>query len=357
MMWVPSKKAFRAGEVTSSQWDNTSIGNHSFVAGGLNNEASGDKSFAGGGRDNIVSGANAFVGGGTENVASGLNSFTGGGKGLYARSYSEVVLGMYCTDYTPQSTSGYNSEDRLLVIGNGSYSVDRKNAMVILKNGNIGIGTSTPEERLHIVSGNLRIDGGEFQSWGPIVFHPDVDNGGDDVIKFLNSSGGETMRISESGLVGIGRVPMFNKLEVEGSASKTTPGDWIGNSDARLKKNIQAMGTGDVLQKLLKLQGVTYEWDDQVTGSQRPHGIQYGFTAQNIQEVFPELVSEDALGFLQTAYGTYDAMLVEAIRALHESLTEQQQLNARLSGELSTLNQYVQDIGSRLQALEIKQEN
>jgi|GEM_PF-2753792 len=43
----------------------------------------------------------------------------------------------------------------------------------------------------------------------------------------------------------------------------------------------------------------------------------YGFTAQNIQEVFPSLVEEDNLGYLQTAYGTYDAMYVEAIKALH----------------------------------------
>jgi len=40
------------------------------------------------------------------------------------------------------------------------------------------------------------------------------------------------------------------------------------------------------------------------------------FTAQNIQQVFPEAVSTDAQGYLQTAYGTYDALLVESIKAL-----------------------------------------
>ena len=53
------------------------------------------------------------------------------------------------------------------------------------------------------------------------------------------------------------------------------------------------------LEKLLALQGVSYEWDDNKTGNDRPEGIQYGFTAQNIQEVFPSLVSEDNLGYLQ----------------------------------------------------------
>ena len=70
------------------------------------------------------------------------------------------------------------------------------------------------------------------------------------------------------------------------------------------------------MQKLLQLQGLTYEWDDDKTGNKRPEGIQYGFTAQNIQEVFPDLVTEDNLGYLQTAYGTYDAMYIESIREL-----------------------------------------
>ena len=62
----------------------------------------------------------------------------------------------------------------------------------------------------------------------------------------------------------------------------------------------------------------------------RPEGTQYGFTAQNIQEVFPELVTEDADGFLQTAYGTYDAMYVEAFRALTEEIEKLRSENTEL---------------------------
>jgi hypothetical protein len=85
-----------------------------------------------------------------------------------------------------------------------------------------------------------------------------------------------------------------------------------------------------MLKKLLALRGVTYEWNDDKTGSTRPEGVQFGFTAQNIQQVFPTLVEEDALGFLQTAYGTYDAMTVEAIRALNEKIEMQQEEIERL---------------------------
>lgn len=127
----------------------------------------------------------------------------------------------------------------------------------------------------------------------------------------------QALLINSSGDIGIGRAAMTNRFEVEGEASKTTAGSWIGNSDARLKKDIKALNSQDMLDQLLALQGVTYKWNDDKTGSKRPKGIQYGFIAQNIQEVFPSLVAEDNLGYLQTAYGTYDVMTVEAIRALY----------------------------------------
>lgn len=85
-----------------------------------------------------------------------------------------------------------------------------------------------------------------------------------------------------------------------------------------------------MIEKLLALKGITYEWNDDKTGSERPEGIQYGFSAQNIQEVFPTLVEEDAKGYLQTAYGTYDAMTVEAIRFLY---LENQQLKEEMGSQ------------------------
>lgn len=119
----------------------------------------------------------------------------------------------------------------------------------------------------------------------------------------------------KNGRIGIGnREPTTNALEVAGNASKSSAGDWIANSDERLKKHIAPLQ--NPLEKLLRLQGVTYEWNDTQTGTDRPAGTHMGFTAQNIQKVFPQLVSTDAQGFLQTAYGTYDALYVEAIKAL-----------------------------------------
>ncbi len=139
------------------------------------------------------------------------------------------------------------------------------------------------------------------------------------------------------GSVGISRIPTTNKLEVNGNASKTTAGNWLTNSDARLKKNITPLSSKKMLNALLALQGVTYEWNDTTTGNDRPTGIQYGFTAQNIQAVFPTLVDEDVHGYLQTAYGTYDAMTVEAIRALNDKIERLEKENDILKAQVAKI--------------------
>ena len=154
-------------------------------------------------------------------------------------------------------------------------------------------------------------------------------------------------------------------LVVEGEASKATAGDWLANSDARLKTNIESMNSQEMLDKMLSLKGVTYEWDDKATGLWRPKGTMYGFIAQNIQEVFPDLVKSDEYGFLQTSYGTYDAMTVEAIRALQNQIRAQQNVIAKLQGQLNEtdelknqmadMQQTIQSIKAELPA--VKEEN
>jgi Chaperone of endosialidase len=135
---------------------------------------------------------------------------------------------------------------------------------------------------------------------------------------FFDGESNRNTYFINNGRFGIQRDPTTNTLEVNGNASKASAGDWLANSDARLKKDIQPLQ--GALQKLLQLNGITYHWNDDKTGTNRPEGTQMGFTAQNIQQVFPQLVSADAQGFLQTAYGTYDALYVEAIKELLEKM-------------------------------------
>ena len=150
--------------------------------------------------------------------------------------------------------------------------------------------------------------------------------------------------------VGIDIIPTTNALEIQSDlAYKITAGSWLANSDARLKKNIQALSPELTLQRLLKLQGVNYEWDDQQTGKYRPLGIQYGFIAQNIQKPFPTLVLEDSQGFLQTAYGTFDAMMVESLRALYQNLQHTKRKSDALEQEFEGQKSSTAELGKSIE--------
>lgn len=104
------------------------------------------------------------------------------------------------------------------------------------------------------------------------------------------------------------------------NASKATAGSWIANSDARLKKDISYLDSEEMLAKVLQMKGANYLWNDDKTGHQRPSTMQVGFIAQDLQKIWPEKVSEDAQGYLQTAYGDYDPVFVEAIKALYQKI-------------------------------------
>ncbi|MBX3101639.1 MAG: hypothetical protein KF690_03945 [Bacteroidetes bacterium] len=131
-------------------WSNTASGSLSTVAGGQLNKAEGDNSAVSGGWSNAAQGTNAFVSSGWSNVALGNHSVVLGGQQNRARSLSEVVIGQYndTTGYT--GTPGtFVATDRVFTIGTGTSNALRANAMVVLKNGNTGLGISTPTSRLH----------------------------------------------------------------------------------------------------------------------------------------------------------------------------------------------------------------
>ena len=114
--------------------------------------------------------------------------------------------------------------------------------------------------------------------------------------------------------------PIPQTFSVNGDASKAVAGAWLANSDARLKTDIEYMNSEEMLDQVLRMKGATYLWNDDKTGTRRPTGTQYGFIAQDLQKVWPEKVSKDGQGYLMAAYGDYDPMFVEAIKALHAKI-------------------------------------
>ena len=62
-------------------------------------------------------------------------------------------------------------------------------------------------------------------------------------------------------------------------------------------------------------------------------------------------MEEDNLGYLQTAYGTYDAMTVEAIRALNDQIGTLQAENAALKAHVDAQKAQINAQATQLQQI------
>ncbi len=87
-------------------------------------------------------------------------------------------------------------------------------------------------------------------------------------------------------------------------------------SDARLKENVNTIP--NALETVQSLRGVTYNWIDREAGGD---GLRYGFIAQEVQEVAPDLVTNNG-EYLGVQYKDVPALLVEAIKQLTAKVSE-----------------------------------
>ncbi len=97
------------------------------------------------------------------------------------------------------------------------------------------------------------------------------------------------------------------------SGSITATGDVVAysTSDKRHKNNI--VNITDALAKVTKLNGVTWEWNEDVDDATK-ETPKTGLIAQEVQEVLPEVVKERGDGFLALDYSKTIGLLVEAIK-------------------------------------------
>ncbi len=235
------------------------------------------------------------------------------------------------------ATQNLRLNNRWLSNDGGNEGISINNAGVVNVSSNLTVGGNTTVTGNATVSGILNTTniltagGGVFLNAGGWGMEFDIDNDANSNDEYRwRSDNVQVMSLNQNG-----------NLVITGNGFKPTAGDWISSSDKRLKKNIQPLSSENMLHKLLALKGVTYEWNDTITdmSAHRPEGIQYGFTAQNIQEVFPSLIKEDDFGYLQTSYGTYDAMTVEAIRALNDKIEQLQEENSALKAQLKEVSE------------------
>jgi hypothetical protein len=273
-----------------------------------------------------------------------------------------------------QSTDAGGFTGGLKFVTNGTGSASRFGELETMRiqNGAVGIGTTNPGALLQLgdvaVSNSLGLM--RFASTSPSraswrSWEIGVPGGTEDVtgrnysfvIEDLQSSNSqpEFMVRYDTGLVGIGRVPAANRLEVEGNASKTTAGDWLANSDRRIKTDIRPV-TG-ALEKLEKVNPVTFRYTDEY---RRAHpGIAdvpyYNVIAQEFREAFPDAVKDsgeklpDGSSILQV--DTHPAAIT-ALAAIKELKASHDQLRREKDAEIAALKATNDALAARLEKLE-----
>ena len=120
---------------------------------------------------------------------------------------------------------------------------------------------------------------------------------------------------------------MFNG-DTTVSNDLTVSGDVVISSDARLKSNIVSLGS--TLPKLLQIDGKSYE----MKGKQK-----IGVLAQEIQEVFPELVSEDDNEMLAVNYQGLVPVLINALKEQDKIIKRQEERLTNIENQLAKLNE------------------
>jgi len=332
-----------------------------------------DNSFFGfnSGKANTTGNGNSFFGfdAGLDNQTGGVNTFLGAGAGGPITTGSEnTFVGMGAGDSSQTNKSGGQNTllgfrtDVTSGVNNGTAiganaAVTQSNSLILGSinsvNGapdtSVGIGTTAPVFRLHVVdpgAAGLRVQtntsGGKVASFGGF---------GDFQIDSNGTAGGRLL-VRESGNVGIGTTNPPDFLSVHGDIRvgtlgtngclKNNQGGTIAgtcSSDLRFKRDITPFP--NLLNKVAQLRPVHYYWRAAEFPEKHFGNAQaYGLVAQEVEQVLPELVSEDEQGYKQIDYSKLPLLLLQAVKELKaesDQLKPQQELLTRQQAEIAEL--------------------
>lgn len=354
----------------NSATNNTGSGNAFFGASaGQNNTTGINNAFFGfnAGSANNGGGANAFFGvnAGTANIGSSNNTFLGANAGntnltgngnTYIGANSDG--GFLITNSVAIGQKAFVGQSNALVLGsiNGINGATANTDVGIgtstplarfhvvgdsILNGWVGIGTTTPQARLNLVDNNpLPIILESSWTGGTGIQFINTGGGGtkrwtinaDFVMSFRNqAASGDILRLTNTGGNGNGTAFVFGDLNVDSTVSVGTMVNGLStsvcwnsvnkflgtcSSSIRYKKDLQPFTGG--LSLLKQFNPVTFRWKSDDTAD-------LGFVAEDVAAVEPLLTTTNKDGQIEgVKYDRISAVLVNAVKEQQAQIERQQ---------------------------------
>ncbi len=220
------------------------------------------------------------------------------------------------------------------VINLVQQGVSNKNLALQVGGGNVGIGTTTPTARLYVEH--------NVSNTSSAVFSNTVSSANANIINTLGTSNFAGNHIvATNGLT--------NVFIVAANGNVTNTNNSYGAiSDARLKENVS--NAGDLLSQLDQVRVVNYS----LIADHLNQANNMGVIAQELELIFPDLVSTGADGFKTVAYSKFTPMLIRAVQELDQKVDGLQIDLASATSSIYALQTLASSTAMRVDALELR---
>mgnify|MGYP001167639263 FL=1 len=312
----------------------------------------------------MIQNSTGRVGIGTTSPSAQLHLFNSAASGqpmLQVMSHA-TAAGSFTNNYMAEFCHAFSGVNHGMLVKNNETDnarrtldiADGNGIFATFTNGKLGIGTTNPTKQLHLLrtTGDVRgimVETSVATSYAEVQVKAAsefrIGTGGSSTTPngqfyvYDATAGAHRFDIDANGNVGIGQINPSYKLEVNGTANIVShltahclgvgtsapfangviraAGDIIAyySSDKNLKDNITKIEKP--LEKLEKINGYEFDWNDK---QELYEGHDVGVVAQEIEEVYPQLVETREDGYKAVKYEKLVPLLIESIKELKKEI-------------------------------------
>jgi len=312
-----------------------------------------------------ASGSHLFYAGTSSTTSTELMRISGNGY---------VGIGTASPSYKLHVSGTTSLDGSTIVNASGAATNFTVGANILVANGTtggVGIGNANPNAPLQFANGVAarkivfyESANNDHQVWGfgftPQVLRYQIESSG--AHKFYagtsSSNSNELMAINGDGNVTInggGTSGATYKLQVNGQPGANGYTAFTNYSDSRLKTNITNLDTG-ALSKIMQLRPVSFQYNQkylQLYAGSDLQKVHKGFIAQEIRQVFPEMVSEmkasaDSVQYLDLNVSHLQVYLVKALQEQQAIIEAQKK---EIDAQKAETTQKITDLENKMNAM------